>query len=72
MLVYDVFGRHIGVRREDERWVVFRVDLTEQKYSRLYGVVIPDELTEDEIPGWLDDIFHEAATARHPDVKRIQ
>ena len=72
MLVYDVFGRHIGVRREDERWVVFRVDLTEQKYSRLYGVVVPDELTEDEIPGWLDDIFHEAATARHPDVKRIQ
>ncbi|WP_440136434.1 DUF7661 family protein [Escherichia coli] len=22
--------------------------------------------------GWLDDIFHEAATERHPDVKRIE
>ncbi|MGR7212795.1 DUF7661 family protein [Klebsiella aerogenes] len=26
----------------------------------------------DEIAGWLDDIFHEAATERHPDVKRIE
>ncbi|EPI8951609.1 DUF7661 family protein, partial [Escherichia coli] len=33
---------------------------------------IPDDMTEDEIPGWLSDIFHEAATERHPDVKRIR
>ncbi len=50
----------------------FRVDLTERKYSRIYDVVIPDDLAEDEIAGWLDDIFHEAATERHPDVKRIE
>ncbi|HDG1671015.1 TPA: hypothetical protein ACGEYS_001541 [Kluyvera cryocrescens] len=72
MLIYDVFGRHIGVQREDERWQVFRVDLTEQKYSRLHGVIIPDDLTEAEIPGWLDDIYHEAATDKHPNVTRIQ
>jgi hypothetical protein len=29
-------------------------------------------MTEDEIMGWLGDIFHEAATERHPDVKRIE
>ena len=52
--------------------VGFRVDLTERKYSRIYDVVIPDDLAEDEIAGWLDDIFHEAATERHPDVKRIE
>ncbi|HDG1684749.1 TPA: hypothetical protein PFE28_000671 [Kluyvera cryocrescens] len=72
MLIYDVFGRHIGVQREDERWQVFRVDLTEQKYSRLHSVIIPDDLTEAEIPGWLDDIYHEAATDKHPNVTRIQ
>lgn len=72
MLIYDVFGRHIGVQREGERWLVFRVDMTEQKYSRLYDVIIPDEFTEAEISGWLDDIFHEAATASHPEVRRIR
>ncbi|HAT3644688.1 hypothetical protein [Raoultella ornithinolytica] len=72
MLIFDVFGRHIGVQREGDRWLVFRVDMTEQKYSRLYDVIIPDELTDAEIPGWLDDIFHEAATENHPEVRRIR
>ncbi|MGE0970443.1 DUF7661 family protein [Klebsiella sp. WOUb02] len=72
MIIYDVFGRHIGVQREDGRWLVYRVDLTERKSSRLYDVIIPDDLSETEIPGWLDDIFHEAASARHPEVRRIQ
>ncbi|MEW5561447.1 hypothetical protein AB1287_14545 [Enterobacter asburiae] len=71
MLIYDVFGRHIGVQRKDGRWLVFRVDMSERKFSRLYDVIIPDDLTEVEISGWLDDIFHEAATATHPDVRRM-
>ncbi|KGT91897.1 hypothetical protein NG99_15115 [Erwinia typographi] len=72
MLIYDVFGRHIGVRREQNRWLVFRVDLSEQKFSRLYDVAIPDDMNQDDIPLWLGDIFHEAATEQHPDVKQIQ
>lgn len=72
MIIYDVFGKHIGVQREDGRWLVYRIDLTERKSSRLYEVIIPDDLSETEIPGWLDDIFHEAATSRHPEVRRIQ
>ena len=68
MLIYDVFGRHIGVQRRHGRWLLFRVDLNERKYSPLHGVIIPDDLTEAEIPGWLGDIFHEAASPRHPDV----
>ncbi|OKB79563.1 hypothetical protein BMT49_15180 [Escherichia coli] len=72
MLIYNVFGRHIGVKREGDHCQVFRADLTERKFSRLYDIVIPDDMTEDEIPGWLSDIFHEAATERHPDVKRIR
>ncbi|NIF21543.1 DUF7661 family protein [Candidatus Pantoea multigeneris] len=72
MLIYNVFGRHIGIKREGERWLVFRADLTERKFSRLYDIVIPDAMAEEEIPGWLGDIFHEAASARHPDVERIE
>jgi len=57
MLIYNVFGRHIGVQRQGERWQLFRVDLNEGKFSPLAGVIIPDDLTEAEIPGWLGDIF---------------
>ncbi|MDJ8697399.1 hypothetical protein LD915_21255 [Salmonella enterica] len=55
MLIYNVFGRHIGVLRVQERWLVFRADLSES-----------------DIPAWLADIFHEAATERYPDVTRIE
>ena len=71
MLIYKVFGRHIGVQRQGERWQLFRVDLNEGKFSPLAGVIIPDDLTEAEIPGWLGDIFHEAASPRHPDVRLV-
>ncbi len=72
MLIYNVFGRHIGVQRKNERWLVFRADLTERKFSRLYDIAVPDDMTEGEIAGWLGDIFHEAATERHPNVERIE
>ncbi|WKZ91616.1 hypothetical protein P0E69_15630 [Chimaeribacter arupi] len=72
MLIYNVFGRHIGVKRSNERWLVFRADLTERKFSRIYEIAIPDDITEGKIIGWLSDIFHEAATGRHPGVKRVE
>lgn len=72
MLIYNVFGRHIEVKREGGCWLVFRADLTERKFSRIYDIAIPDNMTEDEILGWLGDIFHEAATERHLDMKRIE
>lgn len=60
MLIYNVFGRCIGVKRVENSWQVFRADMTERKFSRLYDIVIPDEMTDAEIAGWLGDIFHEA------------
>lgn len=50
MLIYDVFGRHIGVQRQGERWLLFRVDLNERKCSPLRGIIIPDDFPEAEIP----------------------
>lgn len=61
MLIYNVFSRYIGGLRVQERWLVFRADLTERKFSRLYDIIIPDDLSESDLPTWLADIFHEAA-----------
>ncbi|MDU7369717.1 MAG: hypothetical protein E7L08_02510 [Klebsiella michiganensis] len=72
MLIYDVFGRHIGVQRQGERWLLFRVVLNERKCSPLRGIIIPDDLPEAEIPCWLGDIFHEAASPCHPDVRLME
>ena len=71
MLIYDVFGRHWR-SAQGGCWQVFRADVTERKFSRMFDIAIPDDMPEDEIAGWLGDIFHEAATEHHPDVKRIE
>jgi len=72
MMIYNVFGRYIGVKATPQGWQLFRVDRAEGKASRLYDVIIPDDVTEAEIPLWLGDIYHEAASERHPDVRRVE
>ncbi len=72
MMIFSVFVRLVGVKREGKRWLLFNVSMPERKYSRICDVIIPDFLTEDEIPRWLDDIYHEAARAAHPEVVRIE
>ncbi|MCU5772324.1 hypothetical protein N5923_01595 [Erwiniaceae bacterium BAC15a-03b] len=72
MMIYHVFGRYIGVKPTPSGWQLFRVDMTERKFSRIYDVIIPDEISEAEIPLWLGDIFHEAASEKYPDVKRVE
>lgn len=72
MLIYNVFGRYLGVKQTSKGWLVFRADMSERKFSRLYDIIIPDDLTEHEIPGWLGDIFHESASEKHPDVIRVE
>lgn len=59
----------MGVKKDREQWLLYRVDPNEGKYSRIYDVVIPSWLAEEELPGWLGDIYHEAASERHPDVQ---
>src|SRR5476649_1459708 len=46
MLIYNVFGRYLGVKQTSEGWQVFRADMSERKFSRLYDIIIPDDLTE--------------------------
>ncbi|AGP43594.1 hypothetical protein FS592_06855 [Serratia plymuthica] len=72
MMIFNVFGRLMGVKRVGEEWLLFRVTLPERKYVRSYDIVLPEALTEADIAGYLGDIYHEAATERYPDVFKIE
>ncbi|CAI0884390.1 DUF7661 family protein [Serratia ficaria] len=72
MMIFNVFGRLMGVKRVGEAWLLFNVTLPERKYARCYDIVLPWELNEEEIAGYLADIYHEAATPQRPEVFRIE
>jgi hypothetical protein len=55
-----------------DSWQIFRVDESQGKCSRIWEIVIPDFLAEHEIAGWLDDMYHESASVKHPSVLRIK
>ncbi|MCG9754608.1 hypothetical protein L1D40_05095 [Shewanella insulae] len=67
MIRVNVFGRSMSVRRVGGEWQLFNESQTGMR-ARVYDVVIPPELTEDELPGFLDDIYHEHASEQHPSV----
>ncbi len=72
MMIYNVFGKLLGVKKSADGWQVFRVDLAGGKHPRLHEMVIPDFVNEEEILGWFDDIYHEAASNKHPQVFRVE
>ncbi len=39
--------------------------------ARVRDVVIPSELKEDELTIYLDDLYHEYATKKNPEVIRV-
>jgi len=53
-------------------WQIFLLDESTGKRSRVTDVVIPDFVGEDEITGWLDDIYHESASITRPCVVRLK
>ncbi|ASJ98345.1 DUF7661 family protein [Shewanella marisflavi] len=67
MLRINVFGRSMSVRRVGEEWQLFSESQTGMR-SRVYDVVIPPELTEEQLLGYLDDIYHKQASAQNPKV----
>lgn len=57
---FNIYGRfHVDVRREGDAWAVYRAELG--KRTLCEDVVIPPDVTADELAIWLDDIFHEYA-----------
>lgn len=70
MLRFDVYGRKVGVVREEGGWSA--VFLGESgKHRPAPGVIIPPWVTEDELVRYLADLFHEGASPERPEVVRL-
>lgn len=66
----DVFGRLMLAERTASGWQLFHVG-SDGKRSLATDIVIPDFISEDELDQYLADVFHESATRKHPEVKRL-
>jgi hypothetical protein len=55
---FDIFGRLVIVERQAERWVAYYPG---EGKRRPADIAIPSQLTEDELLGYLADLFHELA-----------
>ncbi|WP_299810211.1 hypothetical protein [uncultured Shewanella sp.] len=64
---FDVFGKLMSVERKGDEWLLFNVSSSGMR-ARIYEVVIPPELKQDELAVYLDDIFHEQSSDNHPSV----
>ena len=67
MLRFDVFGREVGVLREEARWRAVFVG-REGKHRAAPSIAIPSSLPEAELGRFLADLFHESASPERPDV----
>ncbi|HEU4777232.1 MAG TPA: hypothetical protein VFS95_10430 [Telluria sp.] len=57
-MTFNIYGRfQVDVRREGDRWVVYRLD--NGRRALMHDVVVPATMEEGEIATYLDDIFHE-------------
>jgi len=67
----DVFGRHVLVERHGGAWRAYYLG-AEGKRRPADDLLIPDELSEAQIAGYLSDLCHEWASERHPAVSKIE
>jgi len=55
---FDIYGRfQLDILREGRAWVAYR--MADGKRVRDDTIVIPASLRPDELPGYLDDLYHE-------------
>jgi hypothetical protein len=57
----------MSVHKKNEQWQLFNESDTGMR-SRVYDVVIPSDLESTELGTYLDDIYHEYSSEKHPDV----
>jgi hypothetical protein len=57
----NVYGKKIEVTKISGKWTVFYIG-NEGKRRTAYDIVIPDELKENEIKNYLEDLLHEWVT----------
>lgn len=64
---FDIFGREIIVERDADRWMAYYPG---EGKRRSADIVIPPELTEEELVGYLADLFHELARPGQQEARR--
>jgi hypothetical protein len=69
-LKFSVFGKTMFIERKDDKWLLF-TDSGTGKKMREYDVVIPYDLGENDLAGYLADIYHEYANEKFSSVVRL-
>lgn len=68
-LRFDVYGVRIAVQRTADGWQAFALGADGKR--RRADFEVPAFIGEDEVGQYLADLFHDSASAAHPDVVRI-
>ncbi|WP_373960466.1 hypothetical protein [Vibrio gigantis] len=69
-LKFQVFHQTMSVQRQNKEWLLYRESETSIR-ARVYDVIIPSDLAEEELARYLADIYHEFASEQYPSVTRI-
>ncbi len=69
-LKFQVFHQRMSVQRQNEEWLLYRESETSIR-ARVYDVIIPSDLAEEELARYLADIYHEFASEKYPSMTRI-
>lgn len=70
LIIFNVFGKKMSVQRKSNEWLLFLESETSLRV-RVYDVVIPSELSQEELPRFLADIYHENATSMNDQVELL-
>jgi len=70
MFKFNVFGKEMSVLRINEEWQLFNEPDIGIR-SRVYDVVIPDDLKESALATYLDDVYHEYSSTKYPEVIQL-
>ncbi|WNC71658.1 hypothetical protein RGQ13_16250 [Thalassotalea psychrophila] len=66
-LIFDVFGKKMSVHRKNNEWLLF-IESDVGMRVRVYDVIIPADLEVAKLGTYLDDIYHEYSSDKHPKV----
>ena len=66
---FNVFGTHVAIVGTQGSWRAFYLGAEGKR--RAADFIVPGELADDELLTYLDDLFHEDASARNSVVVRL-
>ncbi len=70
LIKFNVFGKLMSIRQQDNQWLLYNESDTGLR-SRVYDVVIPEDLQISDLCRYLDDIYHEHSSAKYPRVQQL-